>query len=400
MSDQDFVIVCSKIDKEQEFLNFVSQDIWKTPELAFEEFHAHDVLTSALEKKGFKIQKHYIIPTAFKAEYISTLDDGPTVAILLEYDALPEIGHACGHNLIAEAGLAASIAVKAAMEADPQLAGKLIVLGTPAEEDEGGKIALIKSGAFEVADIAMMVHPTKLDVVAPTFLAVACGTVEYKGKEAHASAYPWQGRNALDAAVACYQNIALLRQHIKPTWKINAVITKGGTVPNIIPAESCLKMFLRAPTKAELRELQTRVEACVSSAAAATGCEVNYSFGGKGSFKNLVTNKVLSGLYQKYAERLGVDFARDASENPIAASTDMGDVSHAVPSIHPFFRISTHAGNHSKEFTEASGSREAQGPTLTAAKVMAMTALAVLRSQETLDEIKRQFFSDVRDRLQ
>ncbi|KFM60944.1 Peptidase M20 domain-containing protein 2, partial [Stegodyphus mimosarum] len=172
MADQDFSIVSSKIDEEKEFFNSVSQDIWKMPELMFKEFHAHAVLTSALEKNGFEVQKHYFMPTAFRADFSSKLDGGPSVAILLEYDALPEVGHACSHNLIAEAGLAASIAIKAAMEADPQLVGKLIVLGTPAEEGGGGKIRLIELGAFEGIDIALMVHPTKVDVADPPTLCI------------------------------------------------------------------------------------------------------------------------------------------------------------------------------------------------------------------------------------
>ncbi|KFM60943.1 Peptidase M20 domain-containing protein 2, partial [Stegodyphus mimosarum] len=400
MSEQDFAIVCSKIDEEKEFLNSVSQDIWKMPELLFKEFHAHAILTSALERYGFKVQKHYFMPTAFRAEYSSASDGGPTVAILLEYDALPEIGHACGHNLIAEAGLAASVAVKAAMEADLRLAGKLIVLGTPAEEGGGGKIRLIELGAFKGVDIALMAHPARMNAAAPPFLSIVRGTVEYKGKEAHASASPWKGRNALDAAVACYQNIALLRQHIKPSCKIHSVITKGGIIPNIIPAESCLKMFIRAPNKVELRELRTRVEACITSAATATGCEVTYSFADQDSYENLITNKVLGNLYQTYAERLGADFIKDVSEIPSSGSTDMGNVSHIIPSIHPLFSICPEATNHTREFTKASGAPEAQEPTLITAKAMAMTALTILRSQETLDEVKKEFSSDIQNSLQ
>ncbi|XP_035207491.1 peptidase M20 domain-containing protein 2-like [Stegodyphus dumicola] len=285
-------------------------------------------------------------------------------------------------------------------KACPRVMKELIVLGTPAEEGGGGKLRLIELGAFKEVDIAMMAHPTRINAAAPPFLAIVDATVEYKGKEAHASASPWKGRNALDAAVACYQNIALLRQHIKPRCKIHAVITKGGIIPNIIPAESCLELFVRAPNRVELRELETRVEACITSAATATGCEVTYNFADQDCYENLITNKVLGNLYQTYAERLGAKFIKDISEMSSIGSTDMGNVSHIIPSIHPLFSICTEAANHTKAFTKASGAPEAQEPTLNAAKAMAMTALAVLRSQETLDEVKREFSSNIQNNLQ
>ncbi|GFY66315.1 peptidase M20 domain-containing protein 2 [Trichonephila inaurata madagascariensis] len=228
MSEEDFRFLCSVIDREKEFLNSVSQDIWKTPELAYEEFHAHDVLTDALTQLGFQVEKHYKLPTAFKAEYASKTGTAPVIAIILEYDALPGIGHACGHNLIAEAGLAASLAIKEAMDADPKLEGKLLVLGTPAEERRGGKIDLLEAGAFQGVDAAMMVHPSKYTSTFPPVLSRLSMNVDFKGKEAHAAAFPWEGRNALDAAVAAYQNIALLRQQMKPSNRVHAIITNGG----------------------------------------------------------------------------------------------------------------------------------------------------------------------------
>ncbi|GBM33824.1 Peptidase M20 domain-containing protein 2 [Araneus ventricosus] len=170
MSEKDFEIVCAKIEDKKEFLNSISQEIWKMPELQFKEVQAHAVLTCALKRCGFQVQKHYFMPTAFRAEFCPKKDVGPTVAILLEYDALPEIGHACGHNLIAEAGLAAAIAVKAAMEEDAELKGKLVVMGTPAEEGGGGKIQLLELGAFEGIDAAMMVHPARVTNIFPRTL--------------------------------------------------------------------------------------------------------------------------------------------------------------------------------------------------------------------------------------
>ncbi|GFY77565.1 peptidase M20 domain-containing protein 2 [Trichonephila inaurata madagascariensis] len=182
MIEQDFRIVCSTIDEEKEFLNSVSQDIWSQPELSYKEFQAHEILTSALIRCGFQVERHYVVPTAFKAEYtskkgnihdyFSLVQRGPVIAVLLEYDALPDIGHACGHNLIAEVGLATSLAIKAAMDADPELPGKLLVLGTPGEEGDGGKIDLLSAGAFRGVDVAMMAHPCQGNISFPPVLSL------------------------------------------------------------------------------------------------------------------------------------------------------------------------------------------------------------------------------------
>ncbi|GIY25784.1 peptidase M20 domain-containing protein 2, partial [Caerostris darwini] len=304
MTENDFDVVCSKIEDKSDFLNSVSQEIWKMPELQYKEVQAHAVLTCALKRSGFQVQKHYFMPTAFRAEYCTKKGGGPTVAVLLEYDALPEIGHACGHNLIAEAGLGAALAIKAAMEEDTDLHGKLVVLGTPAEEGGGGKIRLLELGAFDGIDVAMMAHPSPHNNIFPVTLCNVKYKIEFRGKEAHAGACPWEGRNALDAAVTCYQSIAQLRQHIKPSWRIQAIITKGGTVTNVIPSHTTMQVSLRTPTRGERSQLQTRVEACLTSAASAAGCEVQFQYDEANSYENLVTNKTLGNLFKKYAHRL------------------------------------------------------------------------------------------------
>ncbi|KAF8763986.1 Peptidase M20 domain-containing protein 2 [Argiope bruennichi] len=327
---------------------------------------------------------------AFRAEFCPKKVSGPTVAILLEYDALPEIGHACGHNLIAEAGLAAAIAVKAAMEEDADLKGKLVVMGTPAEEGGGGKIRLLELGAFEGIDAAMMVHPAKITNFFPRTLCNVRYSVQYKGKEAHAGACPWEGRNALDAAVSCYLNIAQLRQHLKPSWKIQAIITKGGTIPNIIPSAAEMEVHLRTPTRNELKVLRTRAEACFTSAATATGCEVQFRYDEANAYENLITNKVLANIFKEYAERLGMKEFGEA-----VPSTDMGNISHVIPAAQPLYAIPCEAPNHTEEFAKASRSEEAQGPTLLVSKAMAMTALKVFRLPHMIDEMRRIFEEDL-----
>lgn len=394
MTETDFEIVCSKIDEKKDFLNSISQEIWKIPELQYKEVHAHAILTCALRRSGFQVQKHYFMPTAFRAEYCPQKDAGPTIAILLEYDALPEIGHACGHNLIAEAGLGAAMAVKAAMEEDSTLLGKLVVLGTPAEEGGGGKIRLLELGAFEGIDAAMMVHPTKYSHFYAKTLCNIRYSVTFKGKEAHA-VVPWEGLNSLDAAVTCYMSISQLRQHIKSSNRIQAIIVKGGTVANIVPSVSTMEVHLRTPTKSEQEKLRSRVEFCFSGAAMATGCDFHFKHDEGNSYENVITNNTLGNIFEKHAVRLGMDSDPGEVKDMYFGSTDMGNVSHVVPSIHIFYAIPTEAINHTKMFTEAAGSEHAQKPTLNASKAMAMTVLEVLRSPEILKEIKRNFEEDL-----
>ncbi|KAF8763989.1 Peptidase M20 domain-containing protein 2 [Argiope bruennichi] len=391
MTETDFSCVSAKIDSEKDFLNSISEVIWKNPELAYEEKFAHDTLTSALSKCGFQVQKHYVLPTAFKAEHVSKTEDGPVIAVLLEYDALPEIGHGCGHNLISEVGLAASLGIKAAMEADSTLAGKLLVIGAPAEESKAGKADLLKGGAFEGVDAAMMAHPCHYNTTYPPIQSMVEISVIFTGKETHAASSPWAGRNALDAAVAAYQNIALLRQHIKHTDKIHAIITKGGTVPNIIPAESRMELFVRSITRTELWELVPRVTECLKSGASAAGCKVEIIIDKDHCNENLISNKIMGELYDTYAHKFGIYATFAPGEEEPSGSTDMGNVSHAVPSIHPMYNINTEALYHTKEFREASGDPRAQEPTLNVAKALAMTALTLMRNPKILDDAKKEF---------
>ncbi|GFT26970.1 peptidase M20 domain-containing protein 2 [Nephila pilipes] len=395
MDDRIFNVVNSTIENESNFLNHVSQEIWKFPELKHEEKFAHDLLTNALEKKGFSVEKHYILPTAFRADF-SSRKMGPTIVVICEYDALPKIGHACGHNLIAESGLGAGIAIKSALEAIPEISGKVVVLGTPAEEGGGGKVTLIRGGAFKDVDAALMVHPSPDNHLYPPFIAIKRKIIKFTGREAHASGYPWEGLNALDAAVGAYNNIALLRQHIKPTCRVHAIITKGGEAPNVIPGNTEMQLYYRAATNYEMENLNKRIDSCLTAAAMSTGCEVSIENDKENEYQSLMTNKVLAERYKKYAEKLGVQFD-DANNKkiPFMASSDMGDVSHVVPSIHPTYSIGTRAANHSVEFTQASASAEAHLTTLITAKSMAMVALDLMCDEDFLKEAKKQFQTDL-----
>uniref|UniRef100_A0A2L2YFZ9 Peptidase M20 domain-containing protein 2 n=1 Tax=Parasteatoda tepidariorum TaxID=114398 RepID=A0A2L2YFZ9_PARTP len=388
MSENDSKIVRSVIDREELFLNSISQNIWKNPELKFEEVYAHNLLTDALIKYGFEVHKNYLLQTAFRAEFSS--GDGPSIAVILEYDALPGIGHACGHNLIAEAGLAAAISIKEAMENDSKIKGKVVVLGTPAEESGGGKVKLIKLGAFKNVDAAMMVHPLKADWFNPINLSRLAVSVDFRGKESHASAFPWEGINALDAAVNLYQNLGLLRQQMKPTCRLHAIITKGGTAPNIIPAESRVEIYCRAQSIKDLQVLREKVEKCIVGAAISAGCSYKANFDEDNMYYDLVTNNTMCRLFEK---NLGSKSPTDPAKLGIlpVGSTDMGNVSHVVPSIHPFYNIYTEASNHTEEFTNAAGAPRAQPSTLNAAKAMAMTALSLMRNPEKMAQAKEEF---------
>ncbi|KAL3882709.1 hypothetical protein ACJMK2_029022 [Sinanodonta woodiana] len=387
---------CDAIERAEDDLFKVSQDIWSHPEENFQEHHAHEALTAFLEKYGFNVEKHFHLPTAFRA-VLGDENIGPHVAVLCEYDALPEIGHACGHNLIAEVGVAAALGVKAAFEYLRKPVGKFTVLGTPAEEGGGGKIDLINAGVFNGVDVAMMAHPAPYNVPTIGFLALKTVSVKFLGKAAHASVSPWEGVNALDAAVLCYQSVSCLRQHMKPSWKVHGIITKGGTKPNIIPEETKLEFYIRAPTKVELAVLEKKVHTCFESAATSTGCraEINWS---TRPHLNVVNNMTIADLYRTNAILVGVDFEKygmqDVSNIP-TGSTDMGNVSHVVPSIHPIFYIGSTSVNHTRDFTTASGDPIAQPFTLAQGKALAMTALDILSNPAILDKAKDEFIKTV-----
>ncbi|GAB1288364.1 Xaa-Arg dipeptidase [Apodemus speciosus] len=383
-----------RIDEAAERLGALSRAIWSAPELAYEEHRAHGELTRFFEREppaaSWAVQPHFGLPTAFRAEWAPPeAAAGPRalqLAFLCEYDALPALGHACGHNLIAEVGAAAAIGLRAALEsiaAPPPV--KVIVLGTPAEEDGGGKVDLIEAGAFENLDVVFMAHPSQENAAYLPDVAehekyqkknaeqtTALVTVKYYGKASHAAAYPWEGVNALDAAVLAYNNLSALRQQMKPTWRVHGIIKNGGVKPNIIPAYSELVYYFRAPSMKELQVLTKKAEDSFRAAALATGCTVEVESESHDCY-NVIPNKTLCG------------------------STDFGNVSFVVPGIHPYFYIGTDALNHTEQYTEAAGSQAAQPYTLRTAKALAMTALDVIFKPTLLEGIRKEFKSKLQE---
>uniref|UniRef100_A0A670YJU4 Peptidase M20 domain-containing protein 2 n=1 Tax=Pseudonaja textilis TaxID=8673 RepID=A0A670YJU4_PSETE len=373
------------IDESSECLGELSREIWSHPELAFEEHHAHAALTSffaglpvSSSSAAWSVQRNYKLETAFRADWKwdgapcspaetnqATPPSPPPLRLgfLCEYDALPAIGHACGHNLIAEVGAAAALGLKGALESLRQNpaglprqapAVKVTVLGTPAEEDRGGKVDLIKAGAFDNLDVVFMAHPSQEDAAYLPDIAEHDVTVKYYGKSSHAAAYPWEGLNALDAAVLAYNNLSLLRQQMKPTWRVHGIIKNGGVKPNIIPSYTELEFYLRAPSLRELSTLKEKAENCFKAAALATGCEVEIH-NNETDFYNVLPNKTLQKIYKENGKKLGMDFISDDSLNDLT------------------------------------GSEEAQFYALRAAKALAMTALDVIFKPDVLEKVREDF---------
>ncbi|KPP79285.1 peptidase M20 domain-containing protein 2-like [Scleropages formosus] len=386
------------IDGAGDALSVLASEIWRCPELAYQEEKAHDALVRFFSQQpGWSVQSRYFLNTAFRATW------GPVggregdavlnVGFLCEYDALPGIGHACGHNLIAEVGAAAALGLKGALAALSHcpVRVKVTVLGTPAEEEGGGKIDLILAGAFEELDVVLMAHPSKEDAPYLPDVAVIDVTVKYHGKASHASGSPWKGVNALDAAVLAYTNLSLLRQQLKPDWRVHGIIKHGGVKPNIIPSYSELLFYLRTPKRQDLPSIRAKAEMCFRSAAMATGCEVELEYA-KHEYHNILRNTTLERIYEENGKALGMEFITDEEIlRTSLGSTDFGNVSFIVPGIHTYFYIGSDAENHTEEYTAAAGAEKAQFYTLRTAKALAMTALDVLFRPELLQHIRDEF---------
>ncbi|MCL4459688.1 MAG: M20 family metallopeptidase [Chloroflexi bacterium] len=380
-------IVGEEIDRRREDLVRLSTTIHANPELGFQEFQAMRLLTDWLEELGFTVERGLSeLPTAFRAAYQGQ-KEGPRVAFLAEYDALAELGHACGHNIIGVASVGAAAALRQVMD---DLPGTIVVLGTPAEEGGGGKILLSRRGALDGLDACMLVHPdTRTTVIAEALGAVSVD-VQFFGKASHAAAAPERGINALDALVLSYNNINALRQHIRPDARIHGIITKGGEAPNIIPSHTAGRFMIRAKDGEYLESLVERVLACFRAAAEATGARLEYRLL-EPRYEPMRTNQALAAAFAANLETLGVAIQPFDPERGYG-STDMGNVSQIVPSIHPHIAIaSEEVAVHSPEFAVAAISEEGQQALLLSAKAMAMTAIDIFTDAELLTSIKAEF---------
>jgi len=361
----------------------ISLDIHAHPELAMEEKRASGLLADRLEARGFAVERGaFGLDTAFRARW----GEGPvTIAYLCEYDALPEIGHACGHNLIATAGLGGALGLKGAISPD---AVTLLVLGTPAEEDIGGKAIMIERGAFEGVDVAMMAHPAPFDIDAPPMYGVESCEVTYTGRAAHASVAPETGINALDALVTAYQAIAQLRQHIRRDARVAGIIKYGGSAHNVVPDRAEGRFEVRALRPAYLADLKARVIRCFEAGAQATGAQLEVKWG-KFVYEPMNNNAVMAAAYKGNALSLGRKFLDIPVDS--TGSTDMGNVSWVVPSIHPTFNVGMMALNHTPRFTQVSATDAAHEAMLQVAQALAMTGVELVLDADLLARAQAEF---------
>ena len=377
--------VISEINAHRQQLSELSLKIHANPETAFQEVKAATWLTEYLKENGFSIEPGICgLATAFRASYGQ---GKPVIAILAEYDALPKLGHACGHNLIATSAVGAGVAAKLAMD---RFGGTILVIGTPAEEINGGKAVMAARGAFNNLDIAMMVHPEARDAVATPTLACQVLQVEFFGKAAHAAAQPEAGINALEAMLQSFTAINSLRQHIKDKARIHGIITKGGDAANIVPAYSAGTFLVRAEDDDYLDELKQRVIKCFIGAATASGARLEYKWEDIRA-ASLRNNLTLARLFRRNMQSLGRKM-RLFDPGKVFASTDMGNVSQLVPSIHPWVAIApVEVVLHSPQFASAAASEAGIHSFLDAAKALTMTVIDLVANPEIIIKVKEEF---------
>lgn len=375
--------VARAVDDLRPALEQTSLAIHAEPELAYQEHHSADRLAALLSSCGAQAQRPYGgIETAFVSELRGSA--GPLVALCAEYDALPGVGHACGHNLMGTASVGAFLALRTVAT---RLGGAVRVIGTPAEERGNGKARLIAAGAFHDVDAAMMFHAGTSDELDPLMLAMVSVEVDYAGKAAHAAARPYLGINALDAMVMSYNNISALRQVIRSDSRVHGIITNGGDAPNIIPARAAGRFMVRSPDNRYLEQLRGKVQRCFEGAAVATGAELQLRW--MDQCDTLTTNEPMVEAFAANAAALGRTMRRrNASDSH--GSTDMGNVSTIVPSIHPYLAIAPQGTpTHSIEFARYAGTPQAQETMVVAAKALAMTVIDLLISPELLRRAKQ-----------
>ncbi len=371
----------------------LNQYMYDNPELGYEEVKASKAHADLLEEEGFKVERNYLdIATSFRGEYDSK-KPGPTIGYLAEYDALPGIGHGCGHNILGTASTGAGIVLSKLVD---EIGGKVVVLGTPAEETSGAKVEMADKGAFDDLDIALIAHGSKTFKESGSSAAMDAIEFSFKGKNAHAAGEPEKGINALDACILTFTNINALREHVVSSSRIHGVIIDGGKAANIVPDTAVAQFYVRSPDKVYLQELTKKVINCAKAGALAAGAELEYrNF--EASYDNMVTNEKLQEVFTKNLKLNGVEnIAKGVTSG---GSTDMGNVSQVCPSIHPYFAIceeGTELIGHSVEFADASVSEVAIENMLKTINALVLTAVDVILDAELLKDIKEEFKATVK----
>jgi amidohydrolase len=380
--------ICQTVDRLGDELEALSRQIHDHPELGYQEIRASGWLTEFLAAQGFAVEKGVAgVDTAFRA----TIENGsgPTIAILCEYDALPEVGHACGHNIIASAGAGAGAALAAVRAPLPH--GRVPVIGTPAEEGGGGKVRLIRGGVFKDVDCVMMIHGFDRTILHQDLLGIVRVTFEFTGKASHASVDPWEGVNALDACIQMFNAVSMMRQQMRPDCRVHGIITNGGAAANIIPEHAAATFYVRAPRIDTMWELYKRVVACAEGAARASGASVKVTQHDN-AYEPLKRNQTLLDLFA--ANMTTVGLSADEAIPDRLGSSDIGNVSQVLPAIQPLVAIApSGTAIHTREFAEHAVKPLARAGMIAAAKTMAMTTLDLLtepaRVQAARDEFAR-----------
>jgi amidohydrolase len=378
--------IISEVDALAQDMFAISDFLKANPETAYREYKACDHLSRVLGEKGFRVQKGVgNVETAFLAQPADGKPNRPCVAFLAEYDALPKIGHGCGHNLIAAASLGAAFALNKTIKNE---SAGLVVVGTPAEEGGGGKVRLAEAGVFDDMDLAMMFHHGGLNITGKDMLGRIKFRVEFFGRTAHASGSPDKGINALDAMVAAYSSINAIRQHLRPDGRIHGIITHGGDAPNIIPDYAAGLFYVRAGSRSYRDEIFERVSKCVQGAAMAIGAECKIEID-LPKLDPMKRNAVLESAISANMEALGITPEPDDGRR---GSSDIGNLSHYLPAMHPVLAIvGPEIPGHSVEFCEATTSGRGRKTLLDAAKMLAMTAYDYLSSAEMRKQVAEEF---------
>ncbi|MBI5410258.1 MAG: M20 family metallopeptidase [Nitrospirae bacterium] len=380
--------VITEIDKLAEEMKAVAKAIHEKPEIGYQEYEASRLLCGFLEKNDFKVKRNIAgMETAFAASYPEKAD-GPTIALLAEYDALPGLGHGCGHNLIGTASVGAAVGLSKVL---PKLKGRIAVMGCPAEEagidNAGGKVRLIKKGSFKDIDAAFIFHPFPMTTVGGETTTLLGLEFNFKGNPAHAAGNPWDGINALDGVLLTFNAINALRQHIRDGVRIHGIITHGGDAPNIVPEKASARFFLRTENKESLLEIIQKVKACAEGAATATGTKLEVN-----TFCNLYdsmkSNSVLASILEKNLNALGLSVE---GRKKGKGSTDFGNVTRVVPACELGLRLGNGIVPHTREFLHAANSEEGFKVMMQGAKVLALSALDLLYSDGLLEKAKKEF---------
>ncbi|MCM2588164.1 M20 family metallopeptidase [Rossellomorea marisflavi] len=381
--------IIASLEENKEKYIAISHSIHDRPEIGNEEFYASKTHAELLESEGFTVERGVAgHETALLARRKSD-KPGPAIAFLAEYDALPGLGHACGHNIIGTTSVSAAIALSKVID---ETGGEVVLLGTPAEEggpNGSAKGSFVKHGLLEGIDAALMVHPANSTRITSNSLAVDPLDFEYIGKPAHAAGSPHHGINALDAVIGLFNGINALRQHVTDDVRIHGIITHGGDAPNIVPEYAKARFFIRAATRKTCSEVTARVKAIAEGSALATGAKLNV-IAFQNEVDNLVLNRTYDAVFKEELERLGESVSTE--ERSGLGSTDAGNISQVVPTIHPYIQIGPESlVAHTDEFREAAKSPKGDEALILGAKGLALTALRLVTDRDVLAEIKEEF---------